>query len=77
MKFSWWPNFVSSGDEVKPYTSNQWEGTKSNPIAKKYFIPTGDEINPFTSTEWDRAFVKAADKIILESYFLMLLIAAG
>ena len=69
MNFSWWPNFVSSGDEVKPYTSNQWEGPKSNPIAKKYFIPTGDEFNSFTSTEWERAFVKAMDKNILKKLF--------
>ena len=71
MKFSWCRNFVSTGDEVNPYTSNQWEGPKGTHAAKK-FVPTGDESNSFTSTEWERAFVKAMDKNILKNDFVLM-----
>ena len=34
-------NFVSSGDEVNPYTSNHWERPKGTPVYKNNSDPVG------------------------------------
>jgi hypothetical protein len=34
-------NFVSTGDEVNPYTSNHWERPKGTPVYKNTSDPVG------------------------------------
>ena len=38
--------FVPSGDEVDPYTSNQWEASKGTPIWKNISVPVGPDLAP-------------------------------